>query len=281
MSRELEEATVLQLALLPQRLPDVSGLRMDFAYVPAAAHGKVGGDWFDVFPITPDLLGISVGDVAGHGLQAASTMGMLRQTMRVAARMEHLPSRVLRQVNRSLCAEDPGALATALFATLDCKTDLLRWSTAELQAHNVALWAVNDLIALVRADAAHPIAWTELIPLLAAGRASERVTDFTCSHEHGARERTRLVLRFMLEEGLKYQRSLCEADTQVQSVNAPLSIDSLTLLVNQRLQREGDFARATQDHIRAAISIAALPLIGAVCQTGDAVNIISRATKVL
>jgi hypothetical protein len=130
MSRELEETTVLQHALLPQRLPQVPGIRLDSAYVPAATHGKVGGDWFDVFPIDANLLGISIGDVAGHGLTAASTMAMLRQTMRVAARMEQQPSRVLRQVNRSLCADEPGALATAIFATLDCTTGLLRWSTA-------------------------------------------------------------------------------------------------------------------------------------------------------
>ncbi len=130
MSRELEETTVLQHALLPQRLPQVPGIRLDSAYVPAATHGKVGGDWFDVFPIEANLLGISIGDVAGHGLSAASTMAMLRQTMRVAARMEQQPSRVLRQVNRSLCADEPGALATAIFATLDCTTGLLRWSAA-------------------------------------------------------------------------------------------------------------------------------------------------------
>jgi serine phosphatase RsbU (regulator of sigma subunit) len=104
MSRELEEMTVLQHALLPQRLPDVPGLRLDSAYVPAATHGKVGGDWFDVFPIDDKLLGISIGDVAGHGLTAASTMAMLRQTMRVAARAEREPSRVLRGVNQSLCS---------------------------------------------------------------------------------------------------------------------------------------------------------------------------------
>lgn len=130
MSRELEEATVLQHALLPQRLPDVPGVRLDSAYVPAATHGKVGGDWFDVFPITAKLLGISIGDVAGHGLTAASTMAMLRQTIRVAARLEQHPSGTLRHVNQALCADDPGVLATAAFATLDRATGLLRWSTA-------------------------------------------------------------------------------------------------------------------------------------------------------
>jgi anti-sigma regulatory factor (Ser/Thr protein kinase) len=130
MSRELEETTVLQHAMLPQRLPVVPGLRLDSAYLPAATHGKVGGDWFDVFPIDGKLLGISIGDVAGHGLSAASTMAMLRQTMRVAARIEQQPSSVLRHVNRSLCADVPAALATAIFATLDCTSGVLRWSTA-------------------------------------------------------------------------------------------------------------------------------------------------------
>jgi len=148
----------------------------------------------------------------------------------------------------------------------------------ELHAHNVVLWEVEDLIALLRTDAEHPIAWPDLVPLLAAGRASQRVADFTFEHAHGARQRARIVLRFMLEEGLAYQRSLCEADTQVQGVNAPLSVDSLTLLVNQRLEREGDLARASQDDVRAAIAIGVSPLIGAVRQTGDAVTIVSRAT---
>jgi anti-sigma regulatory factor (Ser/Thr protein kinase) len=57
-------------------------------------------------------------------------MAMLRQTMRVAARAEREPSRVLRQVNQSFCADEPDALATAFFATLDRTTGVLRWSTA-------------------------------------------------------------------------------------------------------------------------------------------------------
>jgi DNA primase len=148
----------------------------------------------------------------------------------------------------------------------------------ELQAHGVALWDVDDLIALLRADASHPIAWPELVALLAAGRASERVSEFVFEHQHGARQRASIVLRFMLEEGLMYQRSLCKADTQVQHVNAPLSVDSLTLLVNQRLEREGDLARASQDDIRAAITVAASPLFGAVQQTGETVVVVSRAS---
>lgn len=90
------------------------------------------------------------------------------------------------------------------------------------------------------------------------------------------RRRAGVVLRFMLEEGRNYQRSLSQSDTQVQQVNAPLSVDSLTLLVNQRLEREGDLARASQDDIRTAIAVTASPLVGAVHQTEEAVTIVSR-----
>jgi bifunctional non-homologous end joining protein LigD len=146
----------------------------------------------------------------------------------------------------------------------------------ELQAHGVALWEVDGLIALLRANAAHPIAWTSLAPLLAPGRAAQRITDLIFEQQHGARQRASVVLRFMLEEGLNYQRSLCQADTQVQQVNAPLSVDSLTLLVNQRLEREADLARAGPDDIRSAITVAVSPLFGAVQQTGEAIVIVNR-----
>jgi hypothetical protein len=116
----------------------------------------------------------------------------------------------------------------------------------------------------------------EQSPLLKAGRASERVNDFIFEHHHGARQRATIVLRLMLEEGLNYQRSLCQSDTQVQHVDATHSVDSLTVLVNQRLEREGDLARASQDNIRAAIAVAASALFNAVHQTEEAVTIISR-----
>jgi hypothetical protein len=84
----------------------------------------------------------------------------------------------------------------------------------------------------------------------------------------------------MLEEGLAYQRSLTTADTQVQRTNAPLTIESLTLLVNQRLERNGDLARMGTDDIRAAVAIATSPLIAAAQQEGESITIIRRPTPI-
>src|SRR5580692_6562341 len=77
--REHDMITILQRALLPQRLPAVAGVRLDACYVPAYSGADVGGDWYDVFTISDRLLGVSVGDVAGHGLRAATIMGQARQ----------------------------------------------------------------------------------------------------------------------------------------------------------------------------------------------------------
>jgi hypothetical protein len=80
----------------------------------------------------------------------------------------------------------------------------------------------------------------------------------------------------MLEEGLAYQRTLTTADTQVERTNAPLTIESLTLLVNQRLERNNDLARMSTNDIRAAAAIATSALVEAAYQEAETITIIRR-----
>jgi len=130
LRREHRVATELQRAMLPEQLPQIAGLRLDSAYIPAAQGTEVGGDWFDVFALGDDAIGISVGDVAGHGLRAATVMGAMRQSIRTAARIEGAPSGVLRHVNRVLCADDASTLVTAFFGVFDRATGMLRYAIA-------------------------------------------------------------------------------------------------------------------------------------------------------
>lgn len=130
LQREHQVASTLQRALLPQQLPKVPGLRIETAYIPAAVGAEVGGDWYDVFSISESIVGLSVGDVAGHGLRAATLMGSLRQAMRMAARDDSDPATVLGRVNRVLCAEEEDMLSTAFFATLNLQDGTLRYSVA-------------------------------------------------------------------------------------------------------------------------------------------------------
>lgn len=128
--REHLVASTLQRAMLPQRLPQIAGLRIDTAYVPAAGGTEIGGDWYDVFEVSQRLVGISVGDVAGHGLRAATVMGAVRQSIRTAARDDGEPSSIMRRVNRVLCADEGTSVVTAFFGLLDLRTGRLRYALA-------------------------------------------------------------------------------------------------------------------------------------------------------
>ncbi|MDT9691424.1 SpoIIE family protein phosphatase [Streptomyces sp. P9(2023)] len=75
-TREHEMAVTLQRSLLPRILPDLSAVDVAYRYLPAKAG--VGGDWFDVIPLPGARVALVVGDVVGHGLHAAATMGRLR-----------------------------------------------------------------------------------------------------------------------------------------------------------------------------------------------------------
>jgi serine phosphatase RsbU (regulator of sigma subunit)/CHASE3 domain sensor protein len=128
--REHIVASTLQRAMLPHELPQVAGLRIDTAYVPAAGGAEIGGDWYDVFEVSRRLVGISVGDVAGHGLRAATVMGAVRQSIRTAARDDDEPSSIMRRVNRVLCADEGTSVVTAFFGLLDLRTGTLRYALA-------------------------------------------------------------------------------------------------------------------------------------------------------
>ncbi|HLX26774.1 MAG TPA: GAF domain-containing protein, partial [Candidatus Cybelea sp.] len=80
----LDVSARFQIAALPRSLPRVDGITLDAIYEPASSDMLVGGDWYDAFTLSDGRLGISIGDVSGHGLQAAAFMGSLRDALRVA-----------------------------------------------------------------------------------------------------------------------------------------------------------------------------------------------------
>ncbi len=130
MRREHDRSSALQRALLPEYLPAFPGLRLDAAYTPAVGGAEVGGDWYDVFHISERRVGISIGDVAGHGIKAAALMGNARQAIRTVAYIDDDPANVLSHVNQVLCRSDAAVLVTAFFATLDLLDGTLRYCLA-------------------------------------------------------------------------------------------------------------------------------------------------------
>ena len=132
--RNRRMADVFQSVLLPKRLPEIDGVRFDASYTPAYETAKVGGDWYDVFWLDGGDVGISIGDVMGHGTEAAVMMGMLRQRIFIAATEEHPNDAVLQKANatllRSTFSEDSVRMASALYGRIDRDLRRLRFSTA-------------------------------------------------------------------------------------------------------------------------------------------------------
>ncbi|MBL1104027.1 SpoIIE family protein phosphatase [Streptomyces sp. 5-8] len=126
-SRERETALALQRSLLPRSLPRTAALEASSRYLPAARAG-VGGDWFDVIPLSGMRVAMVVGDVVGHGIQASATMGRLRTAVRTLADIDlapdelltHLDDLVLRLSDESGGEDGSGEVgATCLYAVYD------------------------------------------------------------------------------------------------------------------------------------------------------------------
>ncbi|WP_329034756.1 SpoIIE family protein phosphatase [Streptomyces sp. NBC_00178] len=98
-SREHNVAVTLQRSLLPRGLPDQTAIDAAYRYLPAQAGlgglGGVGGDWFDIIPLPGARVALVVGDVVGHGLHAAATMGRLRTAVHNFSTLDLPPDELL------------------------------------------------------------------------------------------------------------------------------------------------------------------------------------------
>ncbi|WP_405486417.1 SpoIIE family protein phosphatase [Streptomyces sp. NBC_00096] len=113
-----ETALTLQRHLLPHPPPRAAGLQIAYRYQPAAAASGIGGDWFDAIPQSKDKTALVVGDVMGHGVHAAATMGQLRTATRTLADLGLDPARVLRHLDH-ITSELDQTIATCVYATWD------------------------------------------------------------------------------------------------------------------------------------------------------------------
>ncbi|MEU2288013.1 SpoIIE family protein phosphatase [Streptomyces sp. NPDC013178] len=98
-TREREIALTLQGTLLPDRAPRQAGVEMASRYLPADPSVGIGGDWFDVIPLSGARVALVVGDVVGHGIQASATMGRLCTAVRTLADVDLSPDELLTQLD--------------------------------------------------------------------------------------------------------------------------------------------------------------------------------------
>jgi serine phosphatase RsbU (regulator of sigma subunit)/anti-sigma regulatory factor (Ser/Thr protein kinase) len=128
--RDHEIAETLQRSLLPDRIPRIPGVALTARYVPASAYLEVGGDWYDVMPLPDGLIGLAIGDVAGHGLQAAATMGQLRMAVRAYALQDPSPVSVLHGVHQMAAHLPVQEMVTLTYLVFDPRNRTLRYASA-------------------------------------------------------------------------------------------------------------------------------------------------------
>ena len=99
---EKRSVEALQRHLLPRSLPDVSDVEIAVRYNPSSSTADIGGDWFDAIPLPGGAVGLVVGDVEGHDVEAAALMGLIRSAVRAYALEGHPPAFILDRANRFL-----------------------------------------------------------------------------------------------------------------------------------------------------------------------------------
>jgi PAS domain S-box-containing protein len=130
MERTQRVAETLQGVFLPEKLPHSEQVRMDAIYQPAQKDALVGGDWFHATHLPDGAYLLSIGDVAGHGLEASIIAGRLRYAISDFALKFRDPADLLECVNRILRFEYPETYATALVAFIDPACSRLDYATA-------------------------------------------------------------------------------------------------------------------------------------------------------
>jgi PAS domain S-box-containing protein len=133
-TRERRTALALQRSLLPERPPKLAAMEVAHRYLPTGSGADIGGDWFDVIPLSGARVALVVGDVVGHGIHASATMGRLRTAVQTLADVDLAPDELLTQLDdlvirldreegpevRGRAAEASGQVgATCLYAVYD------------------------------------------------------------------------------------------------------------------------------------------------------------------
>jgi len=135
---DLSLASGIQQMLLPKAPPQIPGLDLDARYTPAQ---KVSGDFYDLFALPGNRLGVAVADVSGKGIPASLLMAMCRTDLRQIAPRHESPARTLAELNRTLGGDLRGMFITILYAVIDPARGEVTFARA---GHELPLFSRRD-----------------------------------------------------------------------------------------------------------------------------------------
>ena len=121
LDMDISLASSIQSMLLPKTFPQQSEFDLDARYLPAQ---KVGGDFYDIFPLSESRVGVAIADASGKGIPASLLMAICQSKLRYLARQFDSPSRVLIEMNRDVAEETrEDMFVTLIYAIIDSSTD--------------------------------------------------------------------------------------------------------------------------------------------------------------
>jgi len=152
MSREAEEARIIQQALLPKASPYIPGFAVSGLSVPA---GDVGGDWYDFIPFEDGCWGLVLADVSGKGTAAALLMSATRAMLRSLTETCSSPAETLSKLNRRMVEDFPsGRFVTLIYAVLDPTNRALKFASA---GHPPPLLVTSDEARFLEVESGTPL----------------------------------------------------------------------------------------------------------------------------
>jgi sigma-B regulation protein RsbU (phosphoserine phosphatase) len=125
LTDEMRAARKIQAAILPSSMPTVSPWAVAARYAPMSG---VAGDFYGFPLVLPNSLGIILADVMGHGVAAALVASMVKVAVFNGAERGQSPTRIIQELNRTLCKEAPGQLASAVYVELNQAGNLARYT---------------------------------------------------------------------------------------------------------------------------------------------------------
>lgn len=225
--RERRIAQTLQSAFLPPYLPKVEGVEFQAVYRPAEGDARIGGDWYNAFVLRDGRIAVSIGDVFGHGLDAAGAMVRLRETLRaVTGFIDDDPGTILESADRAFQVSHPGVIASAVFAIYDPSTRRMLTANAGhpqptlVQGGTTMLLPSGDVLLGISPDSTFRVVESQLEP----GDAYVLYTDGLIEVERDFIEGQRRLLRSLLAKPL-------DAGALVTSLTANKQQDDVAMLI--------------------------------------------------
>ena len=214
--RERTTADALQRAMLPQALPQRSDVSFSASYSAASESQRVGGDFYDAFTLPDGRVALTIGDVTGHGLEAAVIMGEIRQTLRVASFEPAEPAAILDRASNVLVTSGRSVFVTAIFGVLDVATGRFDYATA---GHPAPL--VYDGTKLIRLA-------TSGLPL---GLRDDEGVDFAITLPPNC------TMVLYTDGLLEFSRDLDEGERRIEGAIRDLDVDDIDHLAGAIMKR--------------------------------------------